>query len=57
VLLARDPRVLDDPAIAARAEALDPVPGFSLWTDQFNNLFDVLKVRPIDELRAILGLG
>ena len=57
VLLARDPRVLDDPVIATRAEALDPVPGFSLWTDQFNNLFDVLKVRPIDELRAILGLG
>jgi predicted membrane-bound spermidine synthase len=57
VLLARDPRVLDDPAIAARAEPLDPVPGFSLWTDQFNNLFDVLKAKPIDELRSILGLG
>jgi len=57
VLLARDPAVLGDPQIASRAEPLDPVPGFSLWTDQFNNLLDVLKVRPIDELRALLGLG
>jgi hypothetical protein len=57
VLLARDPAVLGDPQIAGRAEPLDPVPGFSLWTDQFNNLLDVLKVRPIDELRALLGLG
>jgi len=57
VLLARDTAVLDDPRIAGRAEPLVPVPGFSLWTDQFNNLLDVLKVRPREELKNLLGLG
>jgi hypothetical protein len=28
----------------------------SLWTDQFNNLIDVLKTRPWDSLRGALGL-
>ena len=48
---------IDDPRIADRAEPLAPVPGFSLWTDQFNNLLDVLKIRPLDELKGLLGLG
>jgi len=57
VLLARDARVLDDPRIAEHAEPLVPVPGFSLWTDQFNNLLDVVKIRPLQELKSLLGLG
>ncbi len=57
VLLARDASALDDPKIAGRAEPLPPVAGFSLWTDQFNNLLDVLKIRPLDELRSLLGAG
>ncbi len=57
VLLAREAKVLDDPKIGERAEPLAPVPGFSLWTDQFNNLLDVLKARPLDELKSLLGLG
>jgi hypothetical protein len=57
VLLARDAKVLDDPKIADRAETLAPVAGFSLWTDQFNNLLDVLKVRPLDELKSLLGVS
>jgi len=57
VLLARDAKVLDDPQIADRAETLPPVAGFSLWTDQFNNLLDVLKVRPLDELKSLLGVS
>ena len=57
VLLARDARAFDDPRLAGRAEPLAPVPGFSLWTDQFNNLLDVLKVRPLEELKSLLGLG
>ncbi len=57
VLLARAATVLDDPLIGDRAEPLVPVPAFSLWTDQFNNLLDVLKVRPLDELRGLLGLN
>ncbi len=57
VLLARDATVFDDPLIGDRAEPLAPVPAFSLWTDQFNNLLDVLKVRPLDELRGLLGMN
>ena len=30
-----------------------PVPGLSLWTDEFNNLLDVLKTRPVEELKHI----
>jgi hypothetical protein len=56
VLLARDPQVLEAPPIAGRAEPLAPVPGLSLWTDQFNNLLDVLKIDPLDQLRNLLGL-
>jgi hypothetical protein len=56
VLLARAPSVLDAPQIATRAEPLEPVPEFSLWTDQFNNLLDVLKVRTLEELKSQLGL-
>ena len=55
VLLAHDARVFDDPRLAGRAEPLEPVPGFSLWTDQFNNLLDVLKVRPLEELKTFVG--
>jgi hypothetical protein len=39
------------------AETLDPNPQFSLWTDQFNNLIDVLKSNPVDELRRLIGAG
>jgi hypothetical protein len=55
VLLAHDARVFDAPLFSARAEPLEPVPGFSLWTDQFNNLLDVLKVRPLEELKGFVG--
>jgi hypothetical protein len=37
------------------AEPIDPNPQFSLWTDQFNNLIDVLKSNPVDELRRLIG--
>ncbi len=55
VLLARDPRAFDDPAIAARGEDIAPNPAHSLWTDQFNNLLDVLKSRPLDDLKSLLS--
>jgi hypothetical protein len=57
VLLARDPKVLDHPKISEKAEALEAVPAFSLWTDRFNNLLDVVKARPLDELKALLGIS
>jgi hypothetical protein len=44
ILLARDPSLLDAPAIAARIE---PNSGFNqnlrLWTDDYNNLFELLR--------------
>jgi hypothetical protein len=27
----------------------------SLWTDQFNNLLDVLKSSPLEEFRRLIG--
>ena len=44
ILLSRDPRVLDNPTIQARAVDLN---GYStevrLWTDDYSNLFQILK--------------
>jgi hypothetical protein len=44
VLLARDPNVLAVPAIANRAK---PMAGYitslRLWTDEYSNLFQILK--------------
>ncbi|MCU0952722.1 MAG: fused MFS/spermidine synthase [Burkholderiaceae bacterium] len=57
VLIAKDPAAFDVGGLAARAEPLQPNPAMSLWTDQFNNLLDVLKTRPWDELRALVGLS
>ncbi len=54
VLIARDERVFDAPPLADRVEELDPRPEFSLWTDQFNNLLDVLKSKPLAELKSVL---
>jgi spermidine synthase len=56
VLLAKDPKVFDTGELAKRAESLAPAPQMSLWTDQFNNLLDVLKTRPWDELKELLHL-
>ena len=57
VLLARSVEVFDDARLAEVAEAIEPNPDFSLWTDQFNNLIDVLKSNPINELRRLIGLS
>jgi cytochrome c1 len=56
VLLARDATVFGEGVLAQRAQPLVPVAHMSLWTDQFNNLIDVLKTRPWDSLRGALGL-
>jgi hypothetical protein len=37
------------------ATPIEPNPSFSLWTDQFNNLLDVLKSSPLEELRRLVG--
>ena len=57
VLLARSPEAFDAERLAEAAEEIAPNPNFSLWTDQFNNLIDVLKSNPINELRRLIGLS
>ncbi|HPE00945.1 MAG TPA: fused MFS/spermidine synthase [Burkholderiaceae bacterium] len=56
VLFAADPATLSAPllAVSEPAQARD---GQSLWTDQFNNLLEVLKSRPLHELRTLLQGG
>jgi len=54
VLLARTPAAFDSELLGV-AEAIEPVPAFSLWTDQFNNLIDVLKSKPLEELKALVS--
>jgi SAM-dependent methyltransferase len=43
VLVARDPKVLQRPGIAKHVTAIDEIPGLGVWTDDFNNLFQILK--------------
>jgi len=57
VLLARSSTAFDNERLAEVVEAIEPNPHFSLWTDQFNNLIDVLKSNPINELRRLIGLS
>ncbi len=37
------------------AAPIEPDPSLSLWTDQFNNLLDVLKSSPLEEFRRLIG--
>jgi len=37
------------------ATPIEPNPSLSLWTDQFNNLLDVLKSSPLEEFRRLIG--
>lgn len=43
VLVASNPAVLAREAIASRSSPIRGIPGLGVWTDDFNNLFDVLK--------------
>jgi hypothetical protein len=43
VLVARDAEVLDRIGLLNAASPIEPIPGLGVWTDDFNNLFDVLK--------------
>ena len=43
VLLARDPVLLENPAIASHAKSMEGYsPNIRLWTDDYNNLFQIL---------------
>jgi hypothetical protein len=54
VLIARTAAPFAHPLLDVAA-AVEPNPSFSLWTDQFNNLLDVLKSSPLEELRRLGG--
>ncbi len=43
VLVARNPEVLAQAAIRSRSMPIRGIPGLGVWTDDFNNLYDVLK--------------
>ena len=43
VLVSRDPAILSKPEIQQRASAILPIHGIKPWTDDFNNLFAILK--------------
>ncbi|HXR34328.1 MAG TPA: hypothetical protein VN754_00155 [Candidatus Binataceae bacterium] len=43
VLLARNTRVLGQPAIAANLKPLNDTPGVRMWTDDYSNLFRILR--------------
>jgi hypothetical protein len=43
VLLAKDPARLDDPRLTASATDIKPRRDWRVWTDDFNNLVQVLK--------------
>ena len=52
ILISATPQPFVAPELS-EAEPVAPVPGLSLWTDEFNNLLDVLKTRPVEELKHI----
>ncbi len=43
VLVTRDPAVLNDPRIAGGISAVEEIPDIGVWTDNFNNLFRILR--------------
>ena len=43
VIVTRDKALLDKEQIAAKVSAIDPIPGLRMWTDDFNNLYQILK--------------
>jgi hypothetical protein len=43
VLVSRNRELLAEPRIANAASAIEPHPGWRVWTDDFNNLFQVLR--------------
>jgi len=42
-LVTRDPDLLERPGIAQYAGEIESIPGLQVWTDDFNNLFRILK--------------
>jgi hypothetical protein len=43
VIVTQDKALVDNEAIARKTTAIDAIPGLRLWTDDFNNLYQILK--------------
>jgi hypothetical protein len=43
VLVAKNRQMLQQPAIRDLASPITPIPSLGVWTDDFNNLFQVIK--------------
>jgi SAM-dependent methyltransferase len=43
VLVTRDKALVESDAIARKASEIETVPGLGVWTDDFNNLYQILK--------------
>ena len=43
VIVTKNREFIDDPDVKAKRVAIDPIPGMRTWTDDFNNLFQILK--------------
>ncbi len=43
VMVTRNKALLDNPAIAPHVVKIEDIPGLRVWTDDFNNLFQILK--------------
>ena len=43
VIVTRDQALVENDAIAGKASDFDEIPGLRLWTDDFSNLFQILK--------------
>jgi SAM-dependent methyltransferase len=43
VLVTRNDKLLADKDIAKATSSIDPIPGLAVWTDDYNNLFRILK--------------
>jgi hypothetical protein len=54
ILIAATPEAFNHEQLAD-AEPLEPAPQHSIWSDQFNNLLDVLKSSPLEEVKRLLS--
>ncbi len=43
VIVTRNRAFINDPAVAAKRATIDPIKGLAPWTDDFNNLYRILK--------------
>ena len=43
VIVTRDKSLIENAVIAQKSIAIDAIPGLRLWSDDFNNLFQILK--------------